>query len=113
MFKFFLYVIAISLIFIAFSLSASNTDPTKPFSVSVAPVAQETNANLILQSIIHSGGIHTAVINGQVIKEGDSYAQYKIEVIDEKSVVLSNKAHKKRIYILKKQGINVSRSPKP
>ena len=60
--------------FMTFLVSAQNNDPTKPLSAGgfsqVSKVEAATKAELILESIIHGFEVHTAVINGQVLKVG-------------------------------------------
>ena len=56
---------------------------------------------LVLQSIIHGDGIHTAVINGKVIKPGEQVAQYRLEAINDASVVLRNDDETLKLYVFK------------
>jgi hypothetical protein len=75
-----------------FIVSAQNNDPTKPLSAGgfskVSKVEAATKAELILESIIHGYEVHTAVINGQVLKVGDFIRQYELVAVYNTSVVL-------------------------
>ena len=75
-----------------FLVSAQNNDPTKPLSASVfssiTKAQASTKAELILESIIHGVEVHTAVINGQVLKVGDFIRQYELVAVNNTSVVL-------------------------
>jgi len=78
--------------FMTFLVSAQNNDPTKPLSAGgfsqVSKVEAATKAELILESIIHGFEVHTAVINGQVLKVGDFIRQYELVAVNNTSVVL-------------------------
>jgi MSHA biogenesis protein MshK len=73
-------------------VNAQDVDPTKPLSgtdFSSMSKAQTTpKAELILESIIHGVEVHTAVINGQVLKIGDFIRQYELVAVNNTSVVL-------------------------
>jgi hypothetical protein len=75
-----------------FSVNGQNIDPTKPLSSnsfsSVSKTGKTINAELILESIVHGSEVHTAVINGQVLKVGDSILQYELVAVNNTSVVL-------------------------
>jgi MSHA biogenesis protein MshK len=78
--------------FMTFLVSAQNNDPTKPLSVSgftsITKAQAATKAELILESIVHGVEVHTAVINGQVLKVGDFIRQYELVAVNNTSVVL-------------------------
>ncbi|MFT5298477.1 MAG: MSHA biogenesis protein MshK [Colwellia sp.] len=78
--------------FMTLSVSAQNNDPTKPLSASgfssISKAEASTKAELILESIIHGFEVHTAVINGQVLKIGDFIRQYELIAVNNTSVVL-------------------------
>jgi MSHA biogenesis protein MshK len=80
------------ILFTTFSVSARNNDPTKPLSAggssSISKAVATTKAELILESIIHGFEVHTAVINGQVLKVGDFIRQYELVAVNNTSVVL-------------------------
>lgn len=74
------------------AVSAQNNDPTKPLLASgfssISKAEASTKAELILESIIHGFEVHTAVINGQVLKVGDFIRQYELIAVNNTSVVL-------------------------
>lgn len=76
----------------SYSVNAKDVDPTKPLSGSVfssnSTTGKTTEAELILESIIHGFEVHTAVINGQVLKVGDFILQYELIAVNNTSVVL-------------------------
>jgi MSHA biogenesis protein MshK len=78
--------------FATLSVSAQSNDPTKPLSAggfsSISKSEASTKAELILESIIHGYEVHTAVINGQVLKVGDFIRQYELVAVNNTSVVL-------------------------
>ena len=80
------------ILFTTFSVSARNTDPTKPLSAesfsSISKAKATAKAELILESIVHGFEVHTAVINGQVLKVGDFIRQYELVSMNNTSVVL-------------------------
>ncbi len=82
--------------------SATNVDPTKPFGQGVL-LASDNQATdkLILQSIIHGDGIHTAVINGKVIKHDDYIGQYRLVAINDTSVILRSEDERLKLYVFK------------
>lgn len=71
---------------------AQNVDPTKPLSgvglSSMTKTDTVSKAELVLESIVHGYEVHTAVINGQVLKVGDFIRQYKLVAVNNTSVVL-------------------------
>ncbi|NQZ21654.1 MAG: hypothetical protein HRT53_06295 [Colwellia sp.] len=79
-------------LFISFLSDAQNVDPTKPLSSSgfssMSKVEKAGKAALVLESIVHGYEVHTAVINGQVLKVGDFIRQYKLVAVNNTSVVL-------------------------
>jgi hypothetical protein len=73
-------------------VKAQDVDPTKPLSgVDFSPMSKvqtTLKAELILESIIHGVEVHTAVINGQVLRIGDFIRQYELVAVNNTSVVL-------------------------
>ncbi len=71
---------------------AQNADPTRPLSgsgfSSINKAEEAAKSELILESIVHGYKVHTAVINGQVLKVGDFIRQYKLVAVNNTSVVL-------------------------
>ena len=82
----------LTILFSSFISRAQNIDPTKPLSgagFSTTSKAEKTaTAELVLESIIHGYEVHTADINGQVLKVGDFIRQYKLIAVNNSSVVL-------------------------
>lgn len=80
------------LLLIPFLGGAQDIDPTKPLSdtgfSSNTQAEAAKKAELILESIIHGFEVHTAVINGQVLKVGDFIHQYELVAVNNTSVVL-------------------------
>jgi hypothetical protein len=74
------------------SVDAQDVDPTKPLSgaslSSTSKAEVTTKAALTLESIVHGFEVHTAVINGQVLKVGDFISQYELVAVNNTSVVL-------------------------
>ncbi len=103
MYRYLVIFISLSCVFVVFDLSAASTDPTKPFDYSASSVAGTDDNKLVLQSIVHGDGIHTAVINGQVMVQGDTLAQYKIIVIDDNSVILKSDSERVQLYVFKNE----------
>jgi hypothetical protein len=73
-------------------ISAQDVDPTKPLAAtsftSIAKAEEIAKAELVLESIVHGYEVHTAVINGHVLKVGDFIRQYKLVAVNSTSVVL-------------------------
>lgn len=76
----------------SFLSEAQSADPTKPLSgasfSSSSKTVQTNKSKLVLESIVHGYEVHTAVINGQVLKPGDFIRQYKLVAVNNTSVVL-------------------------
>lgn len=90
------------LVCLTFTASSTNVDPTKPFGQSnTSSSVSVKEQTLILQSIIHGDGIHTAVINGKVIKPGEYISQYRLVAINDESVVLRSDDERLKLYIFK------------
>jgi hypothetical protein len=79
-------------LFVTFSVNGQDVDPTKPLSIggfsSSNKPGKATAEKLVLESIVHGFEVHTAVINGQVLKVGDFILQYKLVAVNNTSVVL-------------------------
>jgi hypothetical protein len=94
------YSLFFSLIFITFNISAASNDPTKPFGYSTVSGNIAEN-KLVLQSIVQGNGTRTAVINGSLIKQGETFGQYKLTQIDDNSVVLQDGSDHIKLYLFK------------
>jgi len=90
-------------LFSAFTVSAQSVDPTKPLSndglPSMTNAGKTIKAELILESIVHGYEVHTAVINGQVLKVGDSILQYKLVAVNNSSVVLRSEEKRLKLSV--------------
>lgn len=82
----------------------STIDPTRPFGQGVVSTNGEQAVNsLVLQSIVHGDGIHTAVINGKVIKPGEYIGQYQLVAINDASVVLRSDDERLTLNVFKQR----------
>jgi MSHA biogenesis protein MshK len=88
------------------SLSA-DIDPTRPFGVSSSNSNSEeikADDGFVLTSIIHGDGIHTAVINGKIVKMFDYIGEYHITAINSHNVILRSKSQRLKLSIFKSKG---------
>lgn len=88
------------------SLSA-DVDPTRPFGVSGSSSNSEEikrDDGFVLTSIIHGDGIHTAVINGKIVKMFDYIGEYRITAINSHNVILRSKSERLKISVFKSKG---------
>jgi MSHA biogenesis protein MshK len=87
---------------------ASDVDPTRPFGASSSSSSTNSqvkpDGGLILTSIIHGDGIHTAVINGNIYKMFDSIGEYRITAINSHSVILRSKSKRLKINVFNNKG---------
>ena len=85
---------------------AEDVDPTRPFGVSDSGTNNEKKRDdsFVLTSIIHGDGIHTAVINGKIVKMFDSVGEYRITAINSHSVILRNESKRLKINVFKSKG---------
>ncbi|MDP7593312.1 MAG: hypothetical protein QF552_11595 [Litorilituus sp.] len=103
----------ITSLFICFFLfsgivSAGSIDPTGPFGYSQKSIEKEAKRALVLESIIHGDGVHTVVINGQVMKPSDTIGEYKLIAVNDQSVVLRSKTQRLKLHIFNENAVNVS-----
>ena len=82
---------------------AASVDPTKPFGHSGFSSSGVIKNKLVLQSIIHGDGLHTAVINGKVLKPGESIGQYKLVAVNDTSVVLRSETKRLKLHVFKRK----------
>lgn len=88
MFRVFL---ATFLLFCSFAAFTQEVDPTRPLGVTTSSsIFKVKKSALTLQSIIKIGSNHKVVINGEVLKIGDTYRGYKLLVINQNGVVLES-----------------------
>lgn len=81
--------------------AVANVDPTSPFGKGVAKQLDESEDKLVLESIIHGEGIHTAVINGKVLKPLETIGQYRLVAVNDDSVVLRSETERLKLYVFK------------
>lgn len=81
--------------------ATANVDPTSPFGKGSAKQVANLEDKLILESIIHGEGIHTAVINGKILKPLDTIGQYRLVAVNNDSVVLRSETERLKLYVFK------------
>lgn len=79
-------------------LSAQSADPTKPFSYSGGS-EQVAQQKLVLESIIHGDGVHTAVINGKPLQVGDYIGEHRLVAVNNDSVVLRTETERLKLSV--------------
>lgn len=89
-------------------INAAEVDPTAPFGHRADPLKTVAGKKLVLESIIHGDGIHTAVINGKVMKPLDTIGEYKLTAVNDQSVVLRSDTQRLKLYVFKENIVNVS-----
>lgn len=86
-----MYKLLLSLLLVPLFGYGQSTDPTKPLAKQVTvgtnPVV---NAELKLQSIVQTGQHFNVVINGTLLKQGDSLNQYRLTKVTPRYVLLSS-----------------------
>ena len=93
------FVIAVVII-TSYITSAASVDPTQPFGSGTVSSNKDSAENeLVLQSIIHGDGIHTAVINGKVVKPGEHIGKYRLVAINDTSVILRSDDERLKLYV--------------
>lgn len=98
MFKLFMVVISL---FSSLTLWAADIDPTKPFGQGSSQSLVKDENKLVLESIIHGEGIHTAVVNGKVLRVNQSIGQYRLVAVNDDSVVLRSETERLKLYVNK------------
>jgi len=84
-------IITVNILFVqAVSSFAQNVDPTKPLSsYGIASVnSLKKEGAMVLETIVYSEQVRTAVINGKILKVGDTIGEYKMLAVNDKSVIL-------------------------
>ena len=94
MFK--LLIVVLCVFFLPLVVGAE-VDPTKPFNETVSNrnTLNTNTEQLRLNSIIHGNSVHTAIINGRLLKVGDPIGEYILIQVNDKSVVLSSDDERK------------------
>jgi len=80
---------------------AGNVDPTRPFNHKASSNVSLNVKKLVLESIIHGKGIHTAVINGKMLKPGESIREYRLVAVNDDSVVLRSETERLKLFVFK------------
>lgn len=108
MFKFITPLILVCGFTCSISQVLADTDPTVPFghSATSSSVTPENN-KLVLESIIHGDGIHTAVINGMVLKTLDHIGEYQLTAVNDQSVILRSKTQRLKLHIFKQNVLKI------
>lgn len=91
-------------------------DPTRPSGVAYADTAEaNTPGGPVLQSVLHSSGRKFAIINGQMVKQGDMIGSARVARIADAEVVLTDGKEKqvlKLFPVLEKQPSAARLAPK-
>ena len=99
MFKFILLIVFYLLSFQGFT---KNIDPTMPFNTSIqssVSAIKEGEKGFTLETIIHGKKVHSAIINGELLKVGDYIAQHKLVAVNRSSVVLRSDGERLKLSI--------------
>jgi len=69
---------------------AQNVDPTKPLSIYGIASSNnvEKSGELVLETIVFGNQVRTAIINGKLLKVGDTIGEHKVLIVNDKNVVL-------------------------
>jgi len=102
-FKLFLYPLCCiaSLFWSLVPSFAQNVDPTKPLSahgVSSTNKVKKVN-ELVLETIVYGDNIRTAIINGKLLKVGDTIGGHEVLVVNDKSVTLGRDQERLKLTI--------------
>ncbi|WDD98191.1 hypothetical protein [Thalassomonas actiniarum] len=84
-----------TLVLVCFLLSLpvcawQGADPTRPLVPGQTAAAIKSKGDIVLQSIIRKQQAHKAVINGEVVSQGDSISGYRVVEIRPSSVLLKS-----------------------
>ena len=90
-----------SFLFISAAPLAANVDPTRPFGQGSSSTEIINGKKLVLESIIHGDGIHTVVINGKVLKVGETIGEHRLVAVNDNSVVLRTATERLKLYVFK------------
>lgn len=85
----------------------AQTDPTRPFGHSATSSITSNDKKLILESIIHGDGIHTVVINGEVLKTLDYIGEYQLTAVNDQSVILRSKTKQLKLHLFKSDLVKI------
>lgn len=87
--------------------AVASTDPTRPFGHSATSSISINEKKLVLESIIHGDGIHTVVINGEVLKTFDHIGEYQLTAVNDQSVILRSKTKQLKLQLFKSDLVKV------
>ncbi|PHR84243.1 MAG: hypothetical protein COA59_08255 [Colwellia sp.] len=85
----------------------ADTDPTRPFGYSATSSVTPDGKKLVLESIIHGNGVHTAVINGKVLKTFDHIGEYQLTAVNDHSVILRSKTQRLKLHVFKSNVVKI------
>jgi MSHA biogenesis protein MshK len=85
----------------------AETDPTRPFGHSARSSVTPDDKKLILESIIHGEGIHTVVINGEVLKTLDYIGEYQLTAVNDQNVILRSKTKHLKLHLFKSDLVKI------
>ena len=85
----------------------ADTDPTRPFDHSATSSHTPNDQKLVLESIIHGDGVHTVVINGEVLKTFDHIGEYQLTAVNDQSVILRSKTKQLKLHVFKSDLVKV------
>lgn len=85
----------------------ADTDPTQPFGYSKPSLVAPNGKKFVLESIIHGDGVHTAVINGIVLKTFDHIGEYQLTAVNDQSVILRSKTQRLKLHIFKQNVLKI------
>ena len=82
------------------NVDARGLDPTRPLGMGKTNFAEsKIEEALLLQSIINTGDKKIAIVNGKILKKGDTYQFYKVVAIYSTSVVFMSAEGKKELFL--------------
>jgi MSHA biogenesis protein MshK len=93
--------LCLSLAIFSSNAIAQQVDPTGPFGHSGKSSQVAAEKKLVLESIIHGDGIHTVVINGQVMRPNDTIGEYRLTAVNDQSVILRSDTQRLKLHIFK------------
>ncbi|WP_448549031.1 hypothetical protein [Thalassotalea fusca] len=89
MFNIILFVISCTMLLFSAS-SFAQSDPTRPLGLVSGGQQIVQKGALRLESIIHREQGKTAIVNGQMVKVGDTFGAYQVRAIGDKSITLES-----------------------
>ena len=65
-------------------------DPTKPLTGSTISTSVKKTGALVLESVVSREKSRVAIINGKLLKQGDTIGKYQIKRLEKNSVLLAS-----------------------